>query len=293
MTTSSTIYTLSETQFNTINAAFPTGHSFGHTIESGGYHFHSTDAAFYEFDLDALFQTIYTMDFQEFLDTLAVFSFVRQICDFKIGDYADEELSCTPYNLFNFKTMLRREYSTNKNTTMMANGRPSTTHYTIDDVLVAIIYFSFVSDSDGLLTSRREELVYIDRDDNESERITIKYKSYDMSDTTHTDAFIVLNERKTSRNVVVETMKIIAGGVLMNNLSLTLLEVSDLVNPFWIAFAPERNSFIEIGSTALHTKITAIISLITPYQWIREEVTPGVTLKQYMINVLDAYYATP
>lgn len=284
-------YVLTLSQYTAINASLPTGQSFGY-ISDGQYLFDATAVSLYDIDLDSITQDLYALDLQPFLDTLDVYSVDRSIGEFKIGDYADRHFSDMPFNLFDFKTMLRRESVTNKTTTMLANGRPNTSSYWIEGVLMGKLYYIFTTDSDGFITNRTEELVYIGRDDTESERICIKNKSYDLTDTSITDASIVLSERRESRNTVLQSMKTIAGGTLKARLSLTMAEVAVLIEPFWAEYGTAKVDFIDIGGPGLLNGIIAMDVATTPYTWILEEVVPGVTIRDYMIATFTGYYST-
>ncbi len=281
------LYILSRDQFVNINKLMPSGHSFGYKNEDDIYIFDSDVRAYYDFDLDFIVEED---SFDDFLGTLDIYSEDEKITMYRIGKYADKYYKDTPFNLFDFKRMLKRGLSANKQVNMQPSGRPGLVTYYLNDEVVAYIYFTFTLNSDGLITRRLEELTYVKEDDTESPRITIKDKTYDLTDPSITDATIVLEERIRSRRNVIGNMKMIAGAVLKVALNFNLEQVSNYIEPFWSEFGVERIDFIDLGSDGFKNKLAAIDLQSTEFSWLAFPVMEGVNIRDFMLNALVQYH---
>lgn len=283
------IYELTEQQFIEINQALPARHDFGYfddpiyLVNIKSYNYYN------DYDLDGIFGTLYNKTKSEFMQSLPIYSTNRKIEEFKICKYAERHYDEIIFNLFNFKTMLKKQHTVNKKTHMLDSGRPEKSMYYINNELMAIIYFTFTSNSDNILTNRREDLVYIDNSSIESEFVSIKNKDYDTTDIN--DAVIVLEERIKCRNFILQSLKMTIGNILKMQLNLTLIEVAQLIIPFWDEFNTQKINFIDLGTPELLISFQAIDLQTTEHSWLSNEISTGVTLLDYMISKLNIYYS--
>jgi len=206
--------------------------------------------------------------------------------DYKISSLVDNMYNDFPCNMIDFKRHLQPDKALNKKITMGAEGRPIKSEYFNGSDKVAIIYFTFQEDANsGLVTDRKEELVYIKNDDTEGPRILIKHKIYDL--TTVGDGVLAMEERVMGRTTIINEMKATILAILQtNNPTFTTIQCIGLVKPFWDENDQELRDFIDLGTSGFKDAVVAVDLNTTSYTWLSYLAAPGVTTKDYIIGKL-------
>lgn len=210
---------------------------------------------------------------------------------YKVFPLVDDYHDCVDVNQIDFKRHLKPAIALNKKVSMQDDGRPLIAEYFNGSTLIAKIYFYFILDSNSFMTRRTEDLVYIKNDDTEGLVIRIKDKTYDFSNPM--DAARMLEERSQGRKTIIEQIKATTLAVLSAaNPTLSTEQVIGIGLPFWDEQDIALQHFIGLGTTELLDNVTAIDLATTPHDWLNEEVSAGVTLKDYMIDKLTYTSAT-
>ena len=284
-------YIITEEQHNIINSEMPTGFEFSYVDELSQYVHDDYWVDYWKFDIDNIIQNSLDMSYQDLKDMSLVEEYNDTILNYKIGKYVDSFYYDHPFNLIDFTNMLKRKFSTTKDVTWLKNGRPEKADYYILGEHVARIYFTFVATSDNTLVSRKEELVYYKLEGEESSRINIFEKTYNPANLSITDGALVMQEREIARKNIISGMKVFLGGVLGVALQSDLATVTKIIKPFWDEFLIERQDFIDLGVRDWSDKVSAIDLQTTPYYWLAFEISPGITVRDHIVDTL-VYSAT-
>lgn len=216
--------------------------------------------------------------------------------DLIISKVLDDRFRGYHFNSVDFKRHLVPEVALNKKVTRREDGRPEKAEYFIKDgvngdTLVATIYFYFdIDGGSGLLNRRSEHLVYKKKDGSNAPAAVIKDKFYDMQNQY--DAAKMLEERRYGRELVIDEIKATLLGVLSAaNPSLTTGQVIGLGVQFFNDKDNLIKNFIDLGTDEFKNDLAAIDLSVTTYTWILTEVSPGINLRDYMVNRLT-YTAT-
>lgn len=220
---------------------------------------------------------------------------IKTISEFKIFTlgFAHPYYEDIPYELFDFKRMLKREYRTNKEVTPLDNGRPEKAAYSIKDIntgishIVGYVYFDFSTTSDNVLSSKNVELTYLYPDDTESERIVIDGKDFNLTNPEVLDGAVAMNERTRARRQIIDSMKSFIGGILMLKYNESLAQVITRIDPFWTAFEAEKNKFIHLGTDDWKNIILGLDITHEDYTWMAEFIAVGVNIQDFMVSTLD------
>ena len=182
-----------------------------------------------------------------------------------------------------FKTMLAANIALNKETIDREDTRPLQNNYYYGGELIAIIKFTFTMDNADAIIYRKEELFYIDKNENESSPILIKEWTFNPDIQKH--HFIRLEEREQKRKNVITAMKAFLAGVLMAAEGMTTeAEAAARVRPLWEKTHTMRTDYIELGTS----EYIDFITNTTDYDYLDYPVDEnGTTARQYMISRLS------
>lgn len=166
--------------------------------------------------------------------------------DYKIAEYVDKPFIDSKIDRVDFGRDLKLGIVTDKKVFRISNGRPSKIEYRINNILVAIIYITFETQGNNLISKRTETLVYIKKDGTEGIPIKIKEKSFDMDNAD--DRATIVKERKISRQFIFDDIQAFVNGVLLQyNPSKTQYEVLDMIEVYMKASEDLVRSFINRG----------------------------------------------
>jgi len=213
----------------------------------------------------------------------------EHISNYKIAPYVDVNFIDDRIHLVDFKRHLKANVALTKKTYRAADGRPTYNEYYYDGELMAKIYFIFESNENNLLTRRTEKLVYIKNDDTEGNLITIKDKIYDINDVS--DASLVVQERVTARQYIVDSLNIFILGVLAQyHPDNTQNENIMMVLPYWNDTEAQRLMFIDLGLPDWKNSLAAIDINDLPEDraWLGYVIDAnGTTVRDYAYNTLN------
>jgi len=213
----------------------------------------------------------------------------EHVSNYKIAPYVDVNFIDDRIHLVDFKRQLKADVALSKKTYRSADGRPTYNEYYYNEELMAKIYFIFESNENNLLTRRTEKLVYIKNDNTEGNLITIKDKIYDINDVS--DASLVVQERVTARQYIVDSLNIFILGVLAqyhpdNTQNDNIL----MVLPYWNDSESERLMFIDLGLPNWKNSLgnIDIDNLPSDRLWLGYVIDGnGTTIRDYAYNILN------
>lgn len=172
-----------------------------------------------------------------------------------------------------------------KDVEMAKNGRPIKATYTYNDILVAEIQFIFVTDAMNFLTRRTEKLGYYDS--NNSVPTLYVISDWIRNSSSQYDSTYVMKERKDARISIFDEVR--------SKLNLwiymyyspqgkTYAEILNIGGDFWTSFSSEIDSWINTGGKgALQNKLMDS-NITTNYPFLVSEVSPGVSVRDYIID---------
>lgn len=164
---------------------------------------------------------------------------------YKIMSLVNPDFRGLPIENVDFKRHLRGDIALDKKVTMHSNGRPEKSEYYNGTDLVCKITFTF-QDANFLLTERKEFIHQMKEDGSWSDGFLIKKKTYDH--THEVDGFLAVEERIDARKHIISSMKAFLSGVIMTVLQKDIIEVIEMISPFWDASEVQRRKFQEFGT---------------------------------------------
>ena len=206
--------------------------------------------------------------------------------DLIIGEYLDEEVFMSAFNMIDFKRHLKPPLATQKKVCMNPDGRPSCAEYYLDGKLVAQIRFVFRNfPNSTLLMKRAEVLTYPTKTGGESPFVILKCKSFDLTDQT--DLVEVMQEKSRARSNIVTGAKGAMVGILSQAMpELSLQGVSELVQPMFTETAGLYDSFIELGSGGYRQWFIDVDVNDERWSWLSIDLGGGFTVKDFWIDKL-------
>ena len=186
--------------------------------------------------------------------------------DFRIMGLINDEFMNFPIENIDFKRHVRSDVVMEKKVSMLDNGRPEKSSYYFNDELIAEIHFVFETTPENLMTKRTEVLYYFRDNETKSEPITLKSKTYDLTDSY--EGALVLKERIDARVTIVENLKAFLSGVIMQATGQSLVPVINMIKPFWDECKIKREDFIELGTHDWVEYLSNIDLTTTPYTFL-------------------------
>lgn len=206
--------------------------------------------------------------------------------DYKINSIISPEYEGFDIQTIDFKRHLQPSIALEKVIEKGSNGRPIKAEYFYSGAKYAEIQFTFTTDTDNLLLTRKESLYYVLPDDSLGLEIVIKNKTYDHSIAG--DGEIVVKERIQTRQAIVDSSKLTVVDTLENNLSYSMAQVLAEIKPFWDDYQQERWDFIELGASDWKDAVAAIDLGTTSYTWLNEVIpNTSTNLRDYIVSQLS------
>lgn len=209
--------------------------------------------------------------------------------DYRIAPHVDIDFIDERIHLVDFKRNLKANIALVKTTFRLPNGRPSHNEYFYNSLLMAKICFIFEVDANNLLTRRTEKLCYIKNDGSNGNEIIIKDKLYDMSNIA--DASIVVQERVSARQYIVNSLNIFILGVLRQyHPDKTQDECIIMMLPYWNENIDNRLMFIDLGLPDWKNSLIELDmnNLPSENQWLAYVIdAEGTTVRDYAYFTLN------
>ena len=217
--------------------------------------------------------------------------------EYKIAPYIDKPFTDEKINQVDFKRDLKSNIVLNKKVIRIPNGRPLKSEYYLDDELMAVIYFTFETNTSNLVTRRTETLKYIKSiknettdlfEDVEGNSIKIKEKIYDLSNIS--DASLAVKERINSRSYLVESIMIFINGVLQQyHPDKSQYEIITMITSYWDYSEKDRKDFVDLGLEYWEENLIAMSNPApAEYSWLDYVIDGnGTTVKDYIISVIS------
>lgn len=202
--------------------------------------------------------------------------------DYKVNSLIAEDFEGLPIYTIDFKRHLKPSIALNKTVEKSMDGRPIKSNYYYNGDLIAVIYFEFLTTPENLVYRRSEKLKYILNNNQEGLEISIKEKTYDL--TNPADGENVIKERVDARESIISNIKYFLIGIMQANTQQNLSEIIEVIKPFWEEYETERKDFIELGDNSWVEALSLIDLATTPHVWLNYVVNDeGTTVLSYII----------
>lgn len=194
-----------------------------------------------------------------------------------------------PIDAIDFARHLKAQVALNKKVVKDETGRPVTATYDLEGLKIAEIRFDFTIAPNGLIVRKKLWLKYALKNGSFAdnfEEILIKDKKYDLTDSV--DLEYVVTERENARRSIMASMKgVVLGVIALANNGMPSDQVVTLIQPFWDAFAMERDDFIELGAPNFKDGVELIDLASTPHTWLNIPMPQGGVVRDYIVHTLS------
>ena len=163
----------------------------------------------------------------------------------------------------------------------LSNNHLNATYLYDGEIMAEIIY---IFRGAPLMTRRTEVLYYKLSNGTNSNPIVIKDKIFDM--TNGKDRKCVIEEREIARKNIINDVNGFLLGVIKNITSQDETFIMNLISPFFIEIEQLEHEYVRLGTSNYITYISNIDLNTTPYTWLSYEVSPGTTIKDYLVSTL-------